>query len=212
MPAVSFVSGICWFKLTVKPGKLKITSFAEGVPENVIVCPATVRLRSAIVVEPVAEGVPFTEEVELIVVALRSKIERRSREKSSAVDVAVPVSVGGKDELAVSVNEPVVRPSRGRLRDGSEFVTLYGGGADPAAGSSGPIVTEMRPGIVNETLRTVDELEMVVTAALAGDSANVEAHTVDSATTPMVVRADVFSVMRRSLPCLVSELIARCRN
>jgi len=200
MPAVSVVSGICWFKVTVKPGRLKITSFAEGVPENVIVCPATVRLRSAIVVEPVAEGVPFTEEVELIVVALRSKIERRSREKSSAVDVAVPVSVGGKDELAVSVNEPVVRPSRGKLRDGSEFVTLYGGGADPAAGTSGPIVTVMTLGMVNEMSRTVDELEMVVTAALAGDTANGRAHPVDSAKAPMAVRADVFSVIDHDLP------------
>ena len=47
MPAVSVVSGICWFKVTVKPGSLKIISLMEGVPENVNVCPAIVRLQTA---------------------------------------------------------------------------------------------------------------------------------------------------------------------
>ena len=65
------------------------------------------KVRPVIVVEPVAEGVevPFTEDVELIVVALtlKSAPPRGAKEKLSAVDVAVPVSVGGKGELAVSV-------------------------------------------------------------------------------------------------------------
>lgn len=203
MPAVSVVSGICWFKMTAKPGSLKITSFGEGVPENVNVCPAIVRLRPVIVVEPAAEGVgvPVTEDVELIVVALtlKSAPPTGAKEKLSAVDVAVPVSVGGWGELAVSVTRLDERPSRGRLRE-FEFVTSYGGGADPAADNTGPTTIEITPGTVNEMSTTVDELEMVVTAALAGDTANVGGHPVDSAKAPMAVRDDVFSVMDHDLP------------
>jgi hypothetical protein len=138
----------------------------------------------SIVVEPVAEGVPFTEDVELIVVALRSKNEASAKEKSLAVDDAVPVSVAGKGELAVSVNRPVFRPSAGRLREASESVTLYGGGADPAAGNTGPIVigngVDPSTVTVSAMSRTVDELEMVFTAALAGDT---EAKPAESANT-----------------------------
>jgi hypothetical protein len=124
MPAVSVVSGICWFNVTVTPSALKMTSFGEGVPENAIGAPKINPLRSTIVVEPVAERVPFTEEVELIAVAVRSKIEGSTKDKSLIDDVAVPVSVGGKGELAVSVNAPVDRPSRGTLKEASEFVAL----------------------------------------------------------------------------------------
>jgi hypothetical protein len=204
MPAVSVVSGICWFKMTAKPGSLKIVSSMEGVPENVNVCPAIVRLSPVIVVEPVAEGVgvPFTEDVELIVAALtlKSAPPRGAKRKLLAVDVAVPVSVGGKDELAVSVTRLDDRPSRGKLRE-CEFVTSYGGGADPAAGDTGPSVIEITPATLSVTSRTVDELEMVVTAALAGDTANVGPHPVDNAKAPMAVKADVLSVMIRSPAC-----------
>jgi hypothetical protein len=55
-------------------------------------------------------------------------------------------------------------------------VTSYGGGADPAAGDTGPSVIEITPATLSVTSRMVDELEMVVTAALAGDTANVGPH------------------------------------
>jgi hypothetical protein len=172
----------------------------EGVPENVNVCPAIVRLRPVIVVEPVAEGVgvPLTEDVELIVVALtlKSAPPTGEKEKLSAVDVAVPVSVGGKGELAVSVTRLDDRPSRGRLRE-FEFVTLYGGGADPAAGNTGPSMIESTPGTLSVTSRTVDELEMVVTAALAGDTASVATKPVDRAKAPTVLRAHGLNFMTR---------------
>ncbi len=204
MPAVSIASGICWFKMTAKPGSPKILSLMEGVPENVNVFPAIVRLRPVIVVEPVAEGVgvPFTEDVELIVVALtlKSAPPTGAKEKLSAVDVAVPVSVGGKGELAVSVTRLDDRPSRGRLRD-CEFVTSYGGGADPAAGNTGPSVIEITPATLSVTSRTADELEIVVTAALVGDTANVGPNPIDNAKAPMAVKADVLSVMTRSPAC-----------
>jgi hypothetical protein len=189
--------------MTANPGSLKIISLTEGVPEKVNVCPAIVRLRPVIVVEPVAEGVgvPFTEDVELIVVALTVKNAppTGAKEKLSAVDVAVPVSVGGNGELAVSVTRLDDRPSRGKLRE-FEFVTSYGGAADPAAGNTGPSVIEITPGTLSATSRTVDELEMVVTAALAGDTANVGPHP-DNAKAPMAVKADVLSVMTGSPGC-----------
>jgi hypothetical protein len=160
IPAVSVVSGICWFKMTAKPAAVKIVSLTEGVPENVIVLPSIVRLKSVIVVEPIAEGVgvPVTEDVEPIVVALilKSTPPRGAKAKVSAVDVAVPVSVGGKGELAVSVTRLDDRPSRGALRE-CEFVTSYGGGADPAAGNTGPSVRENRPATLSVTSRMVDE-------------------------------------------------------
>ena len=76
------------------------------------------------VVEPVAGEVPFTEEVELIVFAVTSKIAppAGAKEKASTVDVAVPVSVGGKGELAVSITIPADRPTAGRLKE-PEVVT-----------------------------------------------------------------------------------------
>jgi hypothetical protein len=101
-----------------------MTSLGEGVPENANGAPKTDPVRSTIVVEPVAEGVPFTEEAELIAVAVRSKIEGSTKDKLLIVDVAVPVGVGGNGELAVSVNAPVDRPSSGKLKEASDFVTL----------------------------------------------------------------------------------------
>jgi hypothetical protein len=190
MPSVSVVSGICWFSVTVKPGIVRSTSFAAGVPENVNVCPAILRLRSVIVVEPVAGEVPFTEEVELIVVAVTSKIipPAGEKEKLSVVEVAVPVSVGGKGELAVSVTKPTDRPAKGRLKE-PEFVISYGGGADAVAGATGPTVMGI-PTTVNAMRSPVDELEMSVTRALAG-----ETKPTDNANAPIVVKADALNTM-----------------
>jgi hypothetical protein len=190
--------------MTATPGALKIVSLMEGVPENVNVCPAIVRLSPSIVVEPMAEGVgvPFTVDVELIAVALILKIAppTGAKEKLSTVDVAVPISVGGSGEVAVSVTRLADRPSRGKLRE-CEFVTSYCGGADPAAGNTGPSVIEITPATLSVTSSTVDELEMVVTAALAGDTPKAGPHPVDNAKAPMAVKADVLSVITRSPGC-----------
>jgi hypothetical protein len=43
--------------------------------------------------------------------------------------------------------------------------------------------------------RTVDELEIVLTVALAGDTATAEAKPADSANAPMVVSGDVLSII-----------------
>ena len=163
-----------------------------------------------IVVEPVAGEVPFTEEVELIVVAVTSKIAppAGAKEKPSVVDVAVPVSVGGNDELAVSVTIPADRPTTGRLKE-PEFVTSYVGGADPTAGNTGPIVMGI-PATVNAMSRAVDELEMVVTRALAGDTASVGTRPTDKDSAPIVVKADVLNAMIQP-SCGVIEFIARFR-
>ncbi len=148
-----------------------------------------------IVVEPVAGEVPSTEEVELIVVAVISKIAppAGAKEKSSVVDVAVPVSVGGNDELAVSVTIPADRPTAGRLKE-PELVTSYVGGADPAAGNTGPTAMGI-PATVNAIWRPVDELEIVVTRALAGETPSAETTPADRTNAPIVLKADGFSVM-----------------
>jgi hypothetical protein len=188
--------------MTVKPGALKIVSSMEGVPENGgIVIPAIVRLRPSIVVEPTA-AVPFTVDVELIPVALilKSAPPRGAKKKLSAVDDAVPISVAGGGAVAVSVTRLDARPSRGRFSE-ADFVTLYIGGADPAAGNTGPSVRENMPGTFSVTSSTVDELEMVVVAALAGDTPKAGPHPVDNAKAPMAVKADVLSVITRSPGC-----------
>ena len=69
----------------------------------VTVDPRTVIVRPAMAVDPVAEGVPLTEDVELINVDVRLKIE--SNEMARLLRVAVPST-----PLAVSVNRPVVNP------------------------------------------------------------------------------------------------------
>jgi hypothetical protein len=66
-----------------------------------------VRTRSSIVVEPVAEGVASTEDVELIVVAVRLKSESKLMEMLLRVDVAVPVPEDALP-LAVSSNRSAV--------------------------------------------------------------------------------------------------------
>ncbi|MBV8796605.1 MAG: hypothetical protein JO136_16875 [Hyphomicrobiales bacterium] len=160
-----------------------------------------------IVVEPVAAEVPFTEDVELIVVAVTSKIAppTGAKEKPSVVAVAVPVSVGGNDELAVSLTEPD-RPKAGRLKE-PEFVTSYGGGADAEAGDTGP--TEMGiPATVNAMLRPVDELEIVVTSELAGDTPSAGTMPADRANALIVVIVDPLSAMTQ-LPCVVSSFHRR---
>jgi hypothetical protein len=194
--------------VTVKPGIVRITSFAGGVPEKINVPPAIVRLRPVNVVEPIAGEVPSTEEVDRIVVAVTSKIAppAGAKEKSSVVDVAVPVSVGGNDELAVSVTIPADRPTAGRLKE-PEFVTSYVGGADPAVGNTGPIVIGI-PATVNAMWRPVEELEMVVTRALAGETASVGTRPSDKANALIVVKADVFADVFRVIirsPCGVNS-------
>jgi hypothetical protein len=52
MPALSLVSGICWFRVMVSPSRLKITSFGVGLTGIVIDDPRTVIVRSATVVDP----------------------------------------------------------------------------------------------------------------------------------------------------------------
>jgi hypothetical protein len=196
MPSVSVLSGICWFSVTVKPPMLRSTSFTGGVPENIKVCPAIVRLRSVSAVEPIAGEVPLTEEVELIVVAVTAKIpDAGAKAKLSAVAVAVPVSVGGKGELAVSVTA-ADRPAAGKLRE-PEFVTSYAGGADPEAKNAGP-TTIGSPGKVTDALKPLDELEMLMTRALAGETPSAGTMPADRANALMVVKADVFSVITQS--------------
>ena len=195
MPQSRSCRGICWFKMTAKPGSLKITSFGEGVPENGRTCPAIVRLRPVIVVEPAAEGqVPVTEDVELIVVALtRRRAPTGAKEKLSAVDVARsdPPLEGGANWRIQSLftrhrREAEQGETEIRIRD----IVRRLGAEDPAADNTGPTTIEITPGTVNE-MSTVDELEMVEAAALAGDTANVGGHPVDSAKAPMAVRDDV---------------------
>ena len=123
MPARSLRSGICWFRVMVKPAMLKITSFGVGLTGMVTVDPRTVIVRPVIVVDPVAEGVPLTEDVELINVEVRLKIESNEMARLLRVAVADPVPVS---PLAVSVNRPVVRLAGPKvvLKEGSELVTL----------------------------------------------------------------------------------------
>jgi hypothetical protein len=91
IPADSLVSGTCWFRTTVKPGILTKSVLAGGATSTVYVWPPTVSTRSSIVVEPVAEGVASTEDVELIVVAVRLRSESKLMETLLRVDVAVPI-------------------------------------------------------------------------------------------------------------------------
>ena len=121
MPARSLRSGICWFRVMVKPAMLKITSFGVGLTGMVTVDPRTVIVRPVIVVDPVAEGVPLTEDVELINVDVRLKIESNEMARLLRVAVAVP-----RIAACVSVNRPVVRLAGPKvvLKEGSELVTL----------------------------------------------------------------------------------------
>jgi hypothetical protein len=92
----------------VKPPRLKITSFGVGLTGMVTVVPRTVIVKAASVVDPVADGAPVTEDVELINVELRLKIESHAMARWLMVDVADPIPVP-VSPLAVSVNRPVVR-------------------------------------------------------------------------------------------------------
>jgi hypothetical protein len=107
-PALSLRSGICWFRVMVKPARLKITSFGVGLTGMLTVDPRTLIVKSASVVDPVADGVPLTEDVELINVEVRLKIESNEMARLLRVDVADPIPVA-VSPLAVSVNRPVVR-------------------------------------------------------------------------------------------------------
>jgi hypothetical protein len=123
-PALSLRSGICWFKVMVKPATLKITSFGVGLTGMVTDVPKTVIAKFESVVDPVAEGIPLTEDVELINVELRLKIESNETERLLMVDVADPIAVP-VSPLAVSVSAPVVRLIGPKLvlKEGSELVT-----------------------------------------------------------------------------------------
>jgi hypothetical protein len=125
MPALSLRSGICWFRVMVKPATLKITSFGVGLTGMVTVDPRTLIVRPVIVVDPVAEGVPLTEDVELINVEVRLKIESNEMARLLRVAVADPIPVP-VSPLAVSLNRPVVRLAGPKvvLNEGSELVTL----------------------------------------------------------------------------------------
>jgi hypothetical protein len=125
MPALSLRSGICWFRVMVKPATLKITSFGVGLTGMVTVDPRTLIVRPVIVVDQVAEGVPSTEDVELINVEVRLKIESNEMARLLRVAVADPSPVP-VSPLAVSVNRPVVRLAGPKvvLKEGSELVTL----------------------------------------------------------------------------------------
>jgi hypothetical protein len=87
--------------------------------------PRTVIVRPVIVVDPVAEGVPLTEDVELINVEVRPKIESNETARLLTVDVADPIPVP-VSPLAVSINAPVVRLTGPKLvlKEGSELVSL----------------------------------------------------------------------------------------
>ena len=87
--------------------------------------PRAVIVRPVSVVDPVAKGVPSTEDVELINVEVRLKIEFNEMARLLMVDVADPIPVP-VSPLAVSVNRPVVRLTGPKLvlKEGSELVTL----------------------------------------------------------------------------------------
>ena len=91
----------------------------------VTVEPRAVIVKSVSVVDPVAEGVPLTEEVELINVEVRLKIESNEMARLLMVDVADPIAVPVSPR-AVSVNTPVVRLAGPKLvlKERSELVTL----------------------------------------------------------------------------------------
>jgi hypothetical protein len=125
MPALSLRSGICWFRVMVKPPTLKTTSFGVGLTGMVTLDPRTVIVKPVSVVDPAAEGVPLTEDVELISVELRLKIESHETERLLRVDVADPIPVP-VSPLAVSVNRCVVRLAGPKLvlKEASESFTL----------------------------------------------------------------------------------------
>jgi hypothetical protein len=109
----------------VKPPRLKITSFGVGLTGMVTVVPRTAIVKSTSVVDPVADGAPVTEDVELINVELRFKIASQEMERLLTVDVADPIPVP-VSPLAVSVNRPVVRLIGPKvvLKESSESVRL----------------------------------------------------------------------------------------
>jgi hypothetical protein len=152
--------------------------------------PPIVPLRPVIVVEPVAE-LRTTVEVELMSSAVISMCALgRIKEKAVADPVAVPME--GKVELALA-DTSVMKPIIGKLTV-PEFVDEYDGGAVPEAGNAGPIVIGI-PEAVAEITRPVAELEIVLTAGLAGETPSGGKKPTDRANAPIVAKADVLNAI-----------------
>jgi hypothetical protein len=160
------VLGICWFSITEKPVPEAISSFGVGNPEKLTGTPAIVPLRSMMPVEPCATPGAATESEPASVAVIEMSPFGSINERTVAVPVASPDSVGGKGETALA-EAFIVRPITGKSTT-PEFVTEYGGGDVPLAGNAGPTMIGI-PLMVAEMLRPVDELEMM-TAALAGET------------------------------------------
>ena len=86
--------------------------------------PNIVIVRSARMLEPVAEGIPATEAIELTAVALRLKMESSSTSRLARVEDAAPSAVA-TSPLALSVKMPVDKLRGPRLveNESNEFVT-----------------------------------------------------------------------------------------
>jgi hypothetical protein len=106
----------------VKPPALKITSFGVGLTGNVTPIPRTVIVKSAIEVDPVAEGAAVTEDVEVINPELRLKIKGQLMESVLMVDVADPVPVPVSSPITLVFNTSVVRLTGPKLelKEGSD--------------------------------------------------------------------------------------------
>jgi hypothetical protein len=180
------------FRVMVKPPVLKIISFADGLTGMVIDEPKILSVALASVLEPVADGVESTEDVDPTADATRLKYvispDFTDRSRLETLDDAVPVPVPVLP-LAVSDSRPVVRLTGPELikNEANPLELLYAGGAAPEAGYSGPTVREA-PSTVSPASRTVDELVTDVTAELAGDTTSVVAKPADSPKAPTTLR------------------------
>jgi hypothetical protein len=92
-------------------------------------------------------------------------------------------------EFVELADTPVVKPRIG-ISTAPEFEEEYDGGAVPMAGEAGPIITGV-PLTVTEMMKPVAELEIVLTAALAGE-------TPSRANAPIVAKTDALNAIIHS--------------
>jgi membrane-associated protease RseP (regulator of RpoE activity) len=168
-----------------------LTGMRTGVPKTSIV-------KSASVAEPVVDEIPVTNDDELTAVGLRSTIEpsvmlRPSRSEAASASVILGASTIAaalsKNPSLVTLKGPTVVLKEMRRLDWASF-----GGAETAADSSGPRSTGSSD-TGRATSRTVDELSALMTAALAGDAASVEAAKAVAAKAPTPVISYRLSLM-----------------
>jgi hypothetical protein len=154
-----------------------MTSFWDGLTGTGTDVPKTSIVRSASVVEPVGDEVPSTDDDELTSPAVRSAVEPSTMVRLSMLEDAAPVPAI-VFAFASSPNWPLVtlKGPTVVLKEmaNADLPPAGGGGTETAADSSGPMFTGT-PDTVRATSRTVDELSILVTPALAGDAASVAA-------------------------------------